>query len=206
MSSVKEMVYRVWRRLEGSNIPDDSRYTYRELRGYIISGVAKSLRDSYYEQRNIEDFKYGDDGITTSYKTTVNTDSETGLKYATLDNTTISIAGNRFTSINSINPIGKFAKTYVPIRLEERLIVSKTECVPDVVYFYKDGGKAMFFGDVEPDSQVYVSSRYAIPTNDEAELDMSEEFESAVIQNALAILMPSLNVVSDRENNGVPII
>lgn len=206
MSSIKELSYRIWRRLENGSIPDDSRWTYRELKGYVISGIAKGLKDSYYEQRNIEDFKYGDDGITTSYKTTVNTDSETGLKYATLNNTTISIAGNRFTSINSINPIGKFAKTYVPIRLEERLIVSKTECVPDVVYFYKDGGKAMFFGDVEPDSQVYVSSRYAIPTDDDAELQMPEEFENAVIQSALALLMPSLNVPSDRENNGVPII
>ena len=205
MSSVREIVYRVWRILEGGNISDDSKRTYRELKGYVISGIADSLKKSYYEQRNIEDFKYGDDAITTSYKTTVATDTDTGLKYAALNNTTISIAGNRFTAINSVNPVNKFAKVYVPIRLEERLIVSKQECVPNVVYFYKDGAKAMFFGDVEPDLQVYVSSRYALPTDDDAELQLPEEFESMIIQNALALLMPSLGVKSDRENNGVPI-
>ena len=44
-----------------------------------------------------------------------------------------------------------------------------------------------------------------VVTDDDAELQLPEEFESMIIQNALALLMPSLGVKSDRENNGVPI-
>lgn len=202
--NIKTLTYLLWHRLEGSRIPDDSKYTYRELKSYIVSGIAKALRDSYFEQRNLEDYKYGDDSITTTYKTAVQTDSETGLKYVPLTNKTISMAGGRFTMINSTNPVGKLAKTYVPIRLEERIVVSKQPCVPNVVYFYKEEGKAYFYGEQVTESSVYVSDRYAIPTDDDAELTLPAEFENNVLQQALQLLLPN-QLPSDRQNNGVPI-
>lgn len=204
MANIKELTYKLWAKLDGGvHITDDSKYSYRELRGYIISGIARALRDSYFEQRNLEDYKYGDDSITTTYKTTIQTDSETGLKYVPLENKTISIAGGRFTMINSINPIGKYAKTYTPIRLEERIIVANQPCVPNVVYFYKQDGKAFFYGENPTEASVYVSDRYAIPNDDEAELTLPTEFENIVIQQALQLLLPN-QVLSDRQNNGVP--
>ena len=204
MANIKELTYKLWAKLDGGvQITDDSKYSYRELRGYVISGIASALKSSYFEQRNLEDYKYGDDSITTTYKTTVQIDSETGLKYVPLENKTISIAGGRFTNINSINPIGKYAKNYVPIRLEERIIVANQPCVPNVVYFYKQDGKAFFYGENPTEGSVYVSDRYAIPTDDNAELTLPAEFENIVIQQALQLLLPN-QVLSDRQNNGVP--
>ena len=110
--NIKTLTYLLWRRVDGGIPTDDSRYTYRELKSYIVAGIASALKSSYFEQRNLEDYKYGDDSITTTYKTTIQTDSETGLKYVPLENKTISIAGGRFTNINSINPIGKYAKNF----------------------------------------------------------------------------------------------
>jgi len=204
MASIRTLVFQLWRKLENGNIPDDTRFTFRELKGYVVSGIAKALRDSYFEQRNLEDYKYGDDSITTTYKTAIQTDSETGLKYVPLTNKTISMAGGRFTMINSINPVGKLAKTYVPIRLEERIVVSKQPCVPNVVYFYKENGKAYFYGEQVTESSVYVSDRYAIPNDDDAELTLPAEFENNVLQQALQLLIPA-QFPSDRQNNGVPI-
>lgn len=204
MANIKELTYKLWAKLDGGvQITDDSKYSYRELRGYIVSGIARSLRDSYFEQRNLEDYKYGDDSITTTYKTTIQTDIETGLKYIPLENKTISVAGGRFTNISSINPIGKYAKNYVPIRLEERIIVANQPCVPNVVYFYKQDGKAFFYGENPTEASVYVSDRYAIPTDDEAELTLPAEFENNVLQQALQLLVPA-QFNSDRQNNGVP--
>ena len=215
--NIKTLTYLLWRRVDGGIPTDDSRYTYRELKSYIVAGIANALKNSYFEQRNLEDYKYGDDSITTTYKTTIQTDSETGLKYVplenktiiskydydTLVNKTISVAGGRFTNISSINPIGKYAKNYVPIRLEERIIVANQPCVPNVVYFYKQDGKAFFYGETPTESSVYVSDRYAIPNDDEAELTLPAEFENNIIQQALQLLLPN-QVLSDRQNNGVP--
>lgn len=201
--TIRKLVFALWRKLENGNIPDDSRYSYRELKVYIVSGIANALKTSYFEQRNLEDYKYGDDSITTTYKTTIQTDSETGLKYVPLTNKTISVAGGRFTSINSINPIGKFAKNYVPIRFEEIIIVSNQPCVPNVVYFYKQDSKAFFFGTNPTEATVYVSDRYAIPNDDDAELTLPAEFENTVLQQALQIIVPA-QFPSDRQNNGVP--
>ena len=201
--NIKTLTYLLWRRVDGGIPTDDSRYTYRELKSYIVAGIGSALKNSYFEQRNLEDYKYGDDSITTTYKTTIQPDSETGLKYIPLVNKTISVAGGRFTNISSINPIGKYAKNYVPIRLEERIIVANQPCIPNVVYFYKQDSKAFFYGETPTEGSVYVSDRYAIPTDDEAELTLPAEFENNIIQQALQLLLPN-QVLSDRQNNGVP--
>ena len=204
MASTKELVYQVWMKLDGGKISDDSAYSYRQIKNYVVSGIGAALKASYFEQRNLEDYKYGDDGMTTTYKTAVLTDEETGLKYLPLQNTTISIAGNRFTSINSINPVGKFAKIYSPIRLEERLIVSLQPCVPNVTYYYKDRDRAWFYGENMDETSVYVSDRYALPNNDDADLRIPQEFENQVILGVLQILSPNM-ALQDNSNNGKPI-
>jgi len=203
MSTIREIVFRIHRKLDGGFITDDSKYTYRELRGYVVSGIANALKQSYLEQRNLEDFKYGDDTITTSYKTSVLTDAETGLKYVALANTTISIAGGRFTLINSVNPVGKFARIYAPIRLEERIVVANQPCIPNLTYYYKENDRAYFYGEQTTEAEVYVSDRYAIPSDDDAELNMPVEFENQVILSALQILAPT-QFPQDLQNNGKP--
>lgn len=201
--TVKELVYTLWRRLENGFISDDSSYTYRELRTYIISGVALSLKQSYLEQRNLEDFKYGDDSITTTYKTSVLTDADSGLKYVTLQNETISIAGNRFTTVSSTNAVNKLSINYIPIRREELLVRKMQPCIPNVVLYYKQEGKLYFYGDKTTETSVFVSDRYAIPKSDESELTMPEEFGNQVIEGALRLIVPT-RFPADRENNGVP--
>lgn len=203
MATIKEMTYRLWRRLEGSNIPDDSKWTYAELKGYIVSGITEGLKRSYYEQRNLEDFRYGDGNIAISTKQTVLTDTDSGLPYINITNKSISVAGNRFTSISSLNPISAFSKIYAPIRREEVLLVKLQPCVPNTVYFYIDSNKAFFFGDEEPESEVRLTSKYAIPTDDTVEMSFPTEFENNVLEIAFRLLLAP-QVLSDRENNGVP--
>lgn len=200
-STAKEMVYRLWRRLEGGQIPDDTKYTYRELRGYIRSGIAKGLQDSYFQQRNLEDFKYGDDSISASYVANVLTDATKGLQYVELTSKTISIAGNRFTDINSVNPISAYAVQYIPIRLEERFIAGLQTEIPCMHYFYKENGRAYFYGKKVTEPSVLVTDRYAIPTVDDAELSLPEEFENQVLEGAFRLLMPPLP--ADRAIDGV---
>lgn len=200
-STLKEIVYRLWHKLEGHNqISDDSKYTYRELRGYVRSGIANALKNSYFEQRNLEDFKYGDDSLSASYLADVLTDSDKQLQYVELTSKTISIAGNRFTDINSANPVSAFATMYVPIRLEERFVAGLQK-VPCMNYFYKEDGRAYFYGKKVNEAQVLVTDRYSLPNDDDKELGLPEEFENQVLEQAFRLLMPVLP--ADRENNGI---
>lgn len=205
MSTLKELTYRLWRRLDGGNISDDTKYTYRELVGYIKAGIADALKQSYFEQRNLEDFKYGDDSISATYKATVRYDSEKGLNYVDVKSKTISIAGNRFTSISDVNPVSRFSTMYVPIRTEEILVRRLQPQIPCVVMFYREDGKLYFYNQEVKVKEVRVSDRYAIPTDDNSEMSFPSEFENKVLQAAFMIIM-NPTVQPDRANDGVPLI
>lgn len=201
MASIKDNVYRLWRRISGGNIPDDTPYTYRELRGYVVSEIKDALRTNYLEQRNVEDFKYGDDSISYSYIANVLTDNTTGLKYVELKGSPISIAGNRFIDINSINPVAIPAINYIPVRKEEMFLLKLQNDIPCMTYFYKDNGNAYFFGSKVNESSVLVSERYSIGDDDEIDLNIPEEIENKAFERAYRLLVPL--APADRINDGV---
>jgi len=205
MSTLKELTYRLWRRLDGGNISDDSKYTYRELVGHIKAGIADGLLASYNFQRNSEDFKYGDDSITASYKATVKYDTDKSLNYVELKAKTISVAGNRFTQISDANQVNRFSTIYVPIRREEILLRRLQPQIPCVVMFYREDGKLYFYNQEVKTKEVLISDRYSIPTDDNSDLTLPAEFENKLIQNAF-ILLTNPMVQPDRANDGIPLL
>lgn len=201
MSTIKELTYKLWMRLEGGQIPDDTRYTYRELKSYIVSGIALSLKTSYFEQRNLEDFKYGDDSISVTYTANVLQDSNTEEYYSEFTGETISIAGNRFITVSSTGK-DRFSTTFVPLRHEEVFISKFQPTIPCIVPFYKENNRIKYIVRNMRDSQVKITERYSVNTNDDAQLTLPLEFENMVVSEAFKLIMPP--VVADRENNGIP--
>lgn len=197
----KELVYTIWRKLEGSNIPDDTRWTYRELLGYVKSGLAFTLKQNYWENRNFEDFKYGDDSIAVSYKATLEADPDKGLPYVEITGSTIGVAGNRMLEINSVNPISAYAVDYIPVRYEELFVIKKQPRTPCMTYFYKENGRAYFYGKGSYDTEVMVTEKYSVPSDDEAELNMPLDFQNQVVEQAYRLIM-NAQAPMDRMNDG----
>lgn len=201
MATIKEMVSRLWRRLDGGEPTDDSKFTYRELKGYIISGIAQSLKANYYESNNGgEEFKYGSDNISITTKQTVKLDAETGLKYIEVPTETIAVAGNRQTSITSLNPVSRYATTFVPVRNEEKSVARMQPAIPCVVLYYREDKKLFFYNNEVADTTVKLNQKYAIPNDDNAEITMPADAENGVIATAMQIM--GVVVAADKDNNG----
>lgn len=201
MGSLREITYRLWRRLEGANIPDDTKYTYRELKGYVTSGYKQALKNSYLEQRNVEDFKYGDDSISFSYTAPLLNDEAKELSYIELRGKPISFAGNRFVDINSANPASIFAQDYFPVRKEEVFLIRKQNDIPCMTYFYKEDKKAYFFGKEVKEQEVHVTERYSLSDDDDSDTGLPEEIENQAFELAYRLLVPV--APADRANDGV---
>lgn len=201
MSSIKTITYLLWRRIEGGDIPQTSRYTYKELREYAVSGLLESLKANYYEQLNSNEYRYGSDDITTTTTQQVKVDEVTGLQYVDVPLQTIKVAGNRMLSITSNNPVAVTAVRYVPVRREEVFVINLQPPVPCVVPYYREDNKAFFFGAKVDEKSLKVNQKYTVPTDDDAELTLPES-EGAIIERALRLL--GQQFASDRSNDGVP--
>jgi hypothetical protein len=199
--TVKEIIFALWRKLSNGDIPDDSPYTYNELRIYVRSGLRTLMEDSYYKDINNDDTRYGADNISVTTTNTINTDATTGLKYITTTNSTVSVGGNRQVSITSANPVSRYAVNYIPIRQEEVLVNRLQDQIPCVVLYYREGDRFYFFNGETKDKTVKLTERYAIPSDDEAEIEGGTGIASRVIAAALQILM-SVQVPADKNNDG----
>lgn len=200
-TTLKSLVYRLWHRLDGSIPNDDSKYTYRELKGYVKSAIAQSLKANYYETLNADEFRYGADNISATTTQTVKEDEETGLKYIDVPTETIAVAGNRQTSITSANPVSRYATQYIPVRNEEKFVARFQPTIPCVVLYYREGKKLFFYNSEVNDKVVKLNQKYAIPDDDNAEITMPTDAENGVIVTAMQIM--GVPVASDRDNNGV---
>lgn len=201
-TTLKELVYRLWRRLDGGQENDDSKFTYRELKGYVKSAIAQSLKANYYETLNTGDeFRYGSDNISVTTTQTVKFDEETGLKYIDVPTETIAVAGNRQTSITSANPVSRYATQYIPVRNEEKFVARFQPTIPCVVLYYREGKKLFFYNNEVNDKTVKLNQKYAIPDDDNAEITMPTDAENGVIVTAMQIM--GVVIPSDRSNDGV---
>ena len=199
--TTKDLVYRLWRHLENGAIPDDSKYTFTELKGYVRAGLKALMKLSYYNDLNGDDTRYGSDNISVTTTNTIALDSVTGLKYITTTNETIIVAGNRQVNITSSNPVSRYAVNYIPIRQEEVLVNRLQDQIPCVVLYYREGNRYYLFNGETKEKTVKLTERYAIPTDDTAEIVGGEDVANQVIQQALQIIMNG-QVPSDKENNG----
>jgi hypothetical protein len=203
MTTIKELVFRLHRKLDGGSITDDSKYTYKELLGYIRSGLKALMKTPYYEALNLDDSRYGADNVSVTTTNTISLDTVTGLKYITTTNETIAVAGNRQVNITSANPVSRYAVTYIPIRQEEVLVNRLQDQIPCVVLFYREGNRFYLFNGETKEKTVKLTERYAIPTDEDAEIVGGEDVANQVIQQAMQLLMNG-QVPSDRSNDGVP--
>lgn len=201
MSSIKTLTFLLWRRLEGGDIPDSSKFTYKEIREYIVAGVLEGLKANYYEQLNSNEYRYGADDITTTTTQQVKVDDVTGLQYVDVPLQSIKVAGNRMLSITSSNPVAVTAVRYVPVRREEVFVANLQPPIPCVVQYYREDGKAFFFGSKVDEKSLKVNQKYTLPTDDDAELTLPES-EGAIIERALRLL--GQQFPSDRNIDGVP--
>ena len=199
--NIKSLVYTLWRKLDGGEPSDDSKYNYSELKGYIRSGLKALMKLGYYNDINGDEFRYGADNLSVTTTNTIALDSVTGLKYITTTNETIVVAGNRQVNITSSNPVARFAVNYIPIRQEEVLVNRLQDQIPCVVLYYREGNRYYLFNGETKEKTVKLTERYAIPTDDTAEIVGGEDVANQVIQQALQIIMNG-QVPSDKENNG----
>lgn len=206
MSTLKTLTYRAWRILEGGDIPDDSRFRYKEVRDHVRAAVAYALKQNYFESRNDEDgFKYGDDTITTVADVTTQEDTETGLVYITVGGDAVSVpAANRMLSIQEPNPYSRWAKTYIPVRSEERFVGQLQPDIPCVILYERNGDRITFYnGLVEAGEKLRLLQKYTITDDDDAELNLPSEYELQVVDSVTRLLDREIRL-ADRENNGVP--
>lgn len=200
--NIRTLTYSLWHRLEDGTIPDDSRFTYRELKGYIRSAIASAMKRNFFENLNADDFRYGDDSVVTTYTNIpVFTEPDTGLQYIELPAQTVSIAGGRNIDIHDRNPLSNWANEFIPIRREEHFVAKLQTPIPCVINFFRKGKKVYFMGNLDS-SVVDVTQSYSLPINDEADLALPPEYELDIIAQALELVAPKI-AQADKENNGV---
>lgn len=206
MSSIKSLTYRVWRILEGGDIPDDSRFRYKEVRDHVRSGIKLALKENYFEHLNAGESRYGDDAMSTIHDAEISTDPNTGIKYVLDPSDSISVpASTRTTDIIDENPFSLYATTFIPVRMEEAFVASLQPNIPCSVMYARMGDRFEFFNDeVEDGKKIKIVKKYSVTKDDEAELNLPEEYELQIVSQVVQILNPEIRP-SDRENNGVPL-
>lgn len=206
MSSIRSLVWRVWRILDGGTPTDDSKFTYGELRDHVRSAIKVALKANYFEQLNAGESRYGDDSLAKAYDATIQEDVATGLKYVDLPGETISVpASSRTTTISDPNPFSIWATEYIPVRMEEAFSYKLQDDIPCVVLYTQVGDRIEFFNDeVETGKAIKVIRKYSVTDDDDEELGLPGEYENQVVAQALQLANPMLRP-DDRDNNGVPI-
>lgn len=204
MSTVKKLVYTIWRKLDGGNISDDSKYTYREIRGYVISVIADALKRNFYEHLNAGEYKYGDDGISTTYKNLKVVENEEGLKTVALPARIISTPGGRGINVHSSNRVNKWSTTFIPVRQEEVFVGGLQKPIPCVVLYYQEDNNLVFYNGILHEDNVSVTLKYSLPLegDDDKELNLPEEYATLIVRGVLEILSPAL-AQRDNDINGV---
>lgn len=208
MATLKELTYRLWRLLDGGDISDDTRFSYKELKGYIGSGIGLALKQNAFEQRNASpDLLYGSGQYAKTTIRDVQYDEE-GTAYIETKDKSVAFGGSRNFEVSSVNPLSRWAKTFVTIRKEELFLQKFQANIPNVIQVVVDGsklyfrGNAVLSGDLE---QVKLSQYYVIPDleEDDSELDLPTEYENQIVDQAFQILMRE-RINEDRANDGVP--
>lgn len=201
--TIKELTYLLWRHLEGGNIPDDSRFTYRELRAHIKGIVFRYLKANYFEGLNSDEYRYGDDGLTTLYTVKVNyNDPKHGnLPYLVLPAKPMSLPGNRNVVISEANRISKWSKRFVPVRQEEVFVGSLQPNIPDVIQYYRSGTDMVFYNGPITDKELNVTIKYSLPEDDNVDIGVLNDYQHQIIIDAVRLVSGEIKP-TDINNDG----
>lgn len=205
---LKEIVYNLWRNLEGGYIPDDTRYTYGNIRVAVVSVIGDAATSLAMRLRNaIPDDPYptyvSEETVEVKY------DSVSGVNFVELKSKPLSFNGKRTYDVNpSENSFNMHALDFVPILPQEWFALKKLPRVPKIVYYIVMPGRLNFLEGVNAGDKVSVSQSFSIPTaGDELTDDSAEvpdEIAHEVSIKALTVLREQLKQ-SDRANDGVPV-
>lgn len=206
MSTIKDLTYRSWRIIEGGDIPDDSRFRYKEVRDHVRSAIAFALKQNYFEQMNAGESRYGDDTLAKVYDSTIKTDPDTGIRFVEDPADSISVpASTRTTSIVDPNPYSIHATTYIPVRMEEVFVANLQPNIPCTVMYARMGDRFEFFNDqIEDGKRIKIIRKYSVTKDDEEDLNLPSEYELQIVNQVVQTLNPEIRQ-SDRQNDGVPI-
>lgn len=208
-TTLRQLTFRLWRLLDGGDISDDSRFKYRELKGYIISGIALGLKQSAFELRNNTDTVYGSGQYGKTTIKNVQIDDE-GVAYIDLKDRSLAFGGSRNFELSSLNPLSRWAKTFVTIRKEEMFLQKMQANIPNIIQSVVEGNRILLFGNAvingEVD-QVRLTQYFIIPDieDDDSELMLPPEYENQIVDQSYQLVMREIRP-EDRANDGVPAI
>lgn len=203
MAKIAELRDLVWRNLEGGFIPDDTRFTKREITLYVRGGISQALKEYNFELLNNSEFKYFS-GYAKTTKKEVKTDPDTDLQYIDSPDKSLAIGGVRNYNISSANPFSRWAVNYVFIRQEEVLVGKLQPNVPNVIQCVIHDNKILFTNGTTTDKQVTLSQKLVIPDSDDDEFDIPEEIVSRAVSIAIMTAERELKP-TDRAIDGTPL-
>lgn len=198
--TIKQMAYLLIDKVNGGMPTDDSKINYRIAKAYILDATAYFLRKRYWEEKKNSDENYSSN-ITTK-QVDVKYDEDNEQYYVDVLGESIDTGGMSSYSISALNPTGRWALTFVPVKPEELFnqgLMKKR--IPDTVQYYKVGDRLVFTNMASIDQKpVLLSQANLLPNSDEDALPRDIGLES--VSRAWREYMGK-DSNQDRDNNGV---
>ena len=206
--NLKDLIYTLWRNLEGGYIPDDTRFNYKSIRTVVISAIGEAALDLAFKLRKADpDDPYPQ--FYNEYESAVEYDKKGGNFYARIQGRSISLDGVRSFDVRlSEDYMHRLSTEFLPTNSREWFMLKKLPPVPKVIYFLVGTERILFTADMSDVSSVLISQGFSVPLEGDEDTDVfvqvPEEIGRVVQVNALNILNGNLRQ-SDRANDGVPI-
>lgn len=205
---LKDIIYTLWRNLEGGFIPDDTRFTYKSIRTVVLGCIGDAALDLAFKLRNADpDDPYP--RYYNEYESEVKFDPQGNCFYSEIKGKSLTFDGNRSFDITLAEDyMHRFAVDLVPTNSREWFLLKKLPPVPKVVYYLIGTNRVIFTADMSEIGSVKISQGFSVPTEGNEDEDVSvivpDEIGRAVLINALNILNANVRQ-SDRANDGVPL-
>lgn len=205
---LKDIVYTIWRELEGGYIPDDTRFTYKNIRTVVVGAIGEAALELSMRLRNADP----DDPYPTyynEYQSEVKYDAKTNNYYAELKGKPITFNGTRsYDVVPAEDSFHLHAIDFLPTTPKEWFSIKKLPRIPSVIHYLIGTKRINFMSTVDEGSFVTISQGFSVPTAGGEEEDLAtnipDELGRTIITNSLVILRDQLRP-SDRANDGVPI-
>lgn len=207
MSNIKDVVFAVWRELEGGFIPDDTRFTYKHIRTIIVSCVGELALDLSMKLRNANpDNPYPE--YYNQYDSKIEFDAKTGVNYANIQGKPISFNGVRsFDITDSVDSFHAKSVDYLPTTPQEWFNLKRLPRVPNVIHYMVGTNRVVFMTALVDPGSVTIQQGFSVPTagdeNSDIGVNIPDEMGASVISRSLMLLREELRP-TDRANDGVP--
>lgn len=204
---LKDIVYTVWRELEGGYIPDDTRFNYKNIRTVVLGCIGESALDLAMKTRNLNpDDPYP--AYYNEYESEVKFDDRSNNHYAEIKGRPFTFNGVRSYDVSfSENSYNAMAVDFVPTSHSEWFNLKRLPRVPNVIHYLSGVNRLNFLADMKEGDSVMISQSFSVPLvgdeNEDNKTNIPDEIGRSVITNTLIILRDELRP-SDRANDGVP--